>query len=674
MSDNPRHRKLRYKGIDALIHGIQTANDNAQSQRTSNSGSVFIPSGNLDEDGQPDGTGTIIGNGANSGGIAPWVNDLIPPGKPLGLSVSSKTGMIFVTWDGSIEGGVPDDFDHVQIMVDNNDVGWLATKGTVTSGPYDIGSIHSIVAYAYDNAHSSDGNPAPNRSQVSDQLSVTISGAEIDEASLGITVTQSDKDPQGKGSHIGDLWLKYPLGLSANAINDPAMTSPLAEWSWNGLGMGLVTNPSGNWVRMRPNTGWNQLNNTGTITLQGGDVVEVSVDLQCEIPQDGINMYLGIKDGSGKDIQKKITAPGYGKWVNSTVRVQVPTGATVGPYQLDFSVNNTTGNTNTVVLCKNVSMAKVVRAALEAEWWWDGSKWVQIPVAIYLDQLAARDVQVDNAVIGMLAAGIIKSGTFVTTDGLVGFDSSGFWVKDPNNNFIFKASREGVQAVGGFSTALTGNRIIISQTLVQGTKIGGIQGQDGDDSNAPNWYIWGYGTNTGKDKNPSMEIGVSPGKSEIQVTKGSNGSVVALTADYIAFQGNKSISINSNDIKVRHTIPANFEDYDISQYLGWSSSFQNYHNATRLYERAGVIYLELNILSKNGPIPPNVTIPAVRLSSAIMPDHSLDVLAFGTSYAVGRFHVFGPNESQPQGTISIGTKDSTADFFSAEMFWADPRK
>lgn len=527
MSENPRHRKLRYKGIDALIHGIQTANDNAQSQRTSNSGSVFIPSGNLDENGQPDGTGTIIGAGANGGGISPWVNDTMPPGNPTGLSAYSKTGMIFVSWDGTINGGVPDDFDHIQVIVDGVDVGWMSAKGTVASGPYDVGSEHTIVVYAYDNAHSSDGKPSPNKSDPSPLDNVIVSGSEVNGDNLGITITKSNEDPKGNGATKGDLWLKY-----------------------------------------------------------------------------------------GPD-----------------------------------------------------------NKALSNEWWWDGKEWVPIPVAIYLDQLAARDVQVDNAVIGMLAAGIIKSGTFVTPDGLVGFDSSGFWVKDSEGKMVFQAGANGVSMTGALETSKDGSRLRINRQYLPslGRTVGVIEGLQNNDSK---WALTGFYDQSKTEVQLSAN-GHTPNVSIVSPSEPDSDNLI-LQAHTVEIGANSQIknsavSIDSQNVSVQG-IHADFLNYNLPQFIGWYSNFEDYQGATRLYKRAGVIFLELNIQYKYGVIPTNRTIPAVVLATEIAPDHSLDVLAYGTSYAVGRFHVFGPNESQTQGTISIGTKDSTANFFSAEMFWADPRK
>lgn len=306
------------------------------------------------------------------------------------------------------------------------------------------------------------------------------------------------------------------------------------------------------------------------------------------------------------------------------------------------------------------------KPALVAEWWWDGSEWEPIPVVMYLDQLSARDVQVDAAVIGLLCAGIIRSGSFTTADGLVGFDKSGFWAKDEDGNTLFKATGDGVHAVGGLQTASSGDRVQLSQTLIEGTKTGGLQGI-GDDKTPPYWLIWG----THSDEFDRLSMGTSPQQPQFTAVASREGDSASMVAGRVNLAGG-SINMYTSKVTVNE-LPAGFKDYNPSSYLGWSADYEDYNGATRLYKRAGVYFLELNIKVRTGVVPSQKIIPVVRLDPSIMPDHSLDVLAYGTSYAMGRFHVFGPGESQPQGTISIGTANTTANFFSGQMFWAEAR-
>ena len=474
-----------------------------------------------------DGSRTLVGPAAGREGIVQWVGDTTAPGVPSGIDVESAAGMVLVSWDGTLEGGVPADFDHVQVLVDNVEAGRMTARGTLALGPYEVGSSHSVSAVAWDDAHGEDGSPAPNGSEPTAPVQVVVSGADIDPERLGIERTRSETPPQGEGKNRGDLWMQY---------------------------------------------------------------------------------------GTGD------------------------------------------------------------KPALVAEWWWDGSEWEPIPVAMYLDQLSARDVQVDAAVIGLLCAGIIRSGSFTTADGLVGFDKSGFWAKDEDGEMVLQAGSDGVRMTGALETAAGGDRLRISNQYLPAVNrtVGAIEGLHDD---ARRWSLTGFYSQdvtevqlaaNGHMSAILLHSPVEPDNDslyllsqrvEIGATRQMTGSEVALDAQKVTVQG----------------LPAGFKDYNPSSYLGWSADYEDYNGATRLYKRAGVYFLELNIKVRTGVVPSQKTIPVVRLDPSIMPDHSLDVLAYGTSYAMGRFHVFGPGESQPQGTISIGTANTTANFFSGQMFWAEAR-
>ena len=373
--------------------------DMASRQQTGNIGSVTIPTAG--------GTKLIAGEAAGLQGIAPWVGDTTAPSMPTGIGVDSAAGMILVTWDGSLQDGIPADFDHIQVLVDGTEAGRMTARGTLAMGPYEVGSTHSVSAVAWDDAHGEDGNPAPNGSPATQPVQIVVSGADIDPKRLGIDRTKSDTPPQGEGKHRGDLWMQY------------------------------------------------------------------------------------------------------------------------GPGE---------------------------KPALVAEWWWDGSGWVQIPVAMYLDQLAARDVQVDAAVIGLICAGIIRSGSFTTPDGLVGFDESGFWAKGKDGKTLFKASGNGVQTVGGMQTAASGDRIQLSQTLIQGTNTGGLQGI-GDDPAHPYWLIWGDHDGLAS----RLMMGTSPQQPQISASIDSDGHMnasltaddVHLTADDVWLRGSKGIHLDSDAIWLR---------------------------------------------------------------------------------------------------------------------------
>lgn len=308
----PQHINLSERNDLASISRVAlNALKQAQTTKTKNSGSVFVSDGQTDDNGLSRGTGTII-NGSK-GGVQQWVNDTTAPGVPTGLSVTSSAAMIFVAWDGTLDGGIPDDFAHITVYIDGTAVGNMTGRNTGAYGTYDNGSVHEVHAVAYDDAHNDKGESTPNASPSSASVSITVKGSDIDPSKLGIAITKAITDPIGNGANKGDLWLKYD--------RDP--------------------------------------------------------------------------DASG--------------------------------------------------------------AALIGEWWWDESAWIEIPVNIYLDQLASRGIHADSAVIGLIAAGIITGGLFQTSadNPRSYFDTQGFHTTDADGNLTFNTSNGVVNMINAIAKNMT---------------------------------------------------------------------------------------------------------------------------------------------------------------------------------------------------------------------------
>lgn len=130
-----------------------------------------------------DGTQTWIGsNGSDdTSGVIKWVGDLSAPGRPLGLSAACSMQCVVVSWDGTLEDGVPSDFAYIEIFArreGNVDdvVSWgrLSSAGMLMSPRYDIGTVFDVYAIAYDDAHDSTGMLARNRSEQSDLITVAV--------------------------------------------------------------------------------------------------------------------------------------------------------------------------------------------------------------------------------------------------------------------------------------------------------------------------------------------------------------------------------------------------------------------------------------------------------------------------------------------------------------------
>lgn len=177
-----RHTKLA--GLMGPAEKIARVAADAQSVArralTRRSGTVVVPNG--------DGTSTVIGPGAGdtdgqSNGVAQWVGDTTPPGRPIGMAASSAWGVLYVTWGGELEGGMPPDFAYCAVMVDGVEKARMAERGTVAIEGLEPGAV-AVTLVAYDAARDMDGNLAPNASQPSDAVAVEAvdERAEIDEA------------------------------------------------------------------------------------------------------------------------------------------------------------------------------------------------------------------------------------------------------------------------------------------------------------------------------------------------------------------------------------------------------------------------------------------------------------------------------------------------------------
>ena len=141
-----------------------------------------------------DGTDTVLG----VNGVAPWVGDTTPPGRPLDIEATSHLGTALIRWGGELEGGIPSDFRCVQIWAkqvgataaEKTLVGVLSAAGEVNTGVFAAGTTLDVWATALDNAHDRDGSPAYNESVESEHMQVEIlpivSQQEFDEAADNI--------------------------------------------------------------------------------------------------------------------------------------------------------------------------------------------------------------------------------------------------------------------------------------------------------------------------------------------------------------------------------------------------------------------------------------------------------------------------------------------------------
>ena len=170
---------MQHRKLDRLMTPVERIARVAAAGLTSATSSATKPSGAKSYD-NADGTRTIIGNVANgesnpSYTMATHVGDVTAPGTPTGVTASSKSGVVVVEWDGTLTGGIPDDFFAVRVYLDGSELGILTGAGSVSSASLEGGTTHSVTATAEDDACLPDGTPAHNVSAATAAISVTVS-------------------------------------------------------------------------------------------------------------------------------------------------------------------------------------------------------------------------------------------------------------------------------------------------------------------------------------------------------------------------------------------------------------------------------------------------------------------------------------------------------------------
>lgn len=179
---------MQHRKLDRLMTPVERIARVAAAGLTSATSSATKPSGAKSYD-NADGTRTIIGNVANgesnpSYTMATHVGDVTAPGTPTGVTATSKSGVVVVEWDGTLSGGIPDDFYCVRVYLDGSELGILTGAGSVSSASLEGGTTHSVTATAEDDACLPDGTPAHNVSAATTAISVTVSEGVEDVAAI----------------------------------------------------------------------------------------------------------------------------------------------------------------------------------------------------------------------------------------------------------------------------------------------------------------------------------------------------------------------------------------------------------------------------------------------------------------------------------------------------------
>ena len=211
------------------------------------------PSGTASYD-NGDGTRTVIGPQAGGRTIATHVGDVTPPGRPLGVAGASSAGVVYIAWGGELEGGAPDDFDHVSLYMSvegtSELVGTLTEAGIVSTVPMATTATVEVWATAEDDACLADGTQGHNVSAESDRASVTVAQA-ADPAAvtdlLGTVTTLSrtrmlmatcdtDAATAAKAATLATGSLELRAGASVTGVFSPANTASAPPLDVGGTG------------------------------------------------------------------------------------------------------------------------------------------------------------------------------------------------------------------------------------------------------------------------------------------------------------------------------------------------------------------------------------------------------------------------------------------------------
>ena len=167
-----------------MARSVVQAHKKINGQNTSPTGTISIHRSN----GSKDIYGSLNREGYS---VAKNVGDTEAPGKPLGISAVSVGGILYVSWDGELEGGLPSDFYCVRayLKIENEVyvIGELTSKGNLSYKNLKEGVRCTVYATAEDETCNEDGTPNHNVSEKSDEISIVgsqipIQGVDVEYA------------------------------------------------------------------------------------------------------------------------------------------------------------------------------------------------------------------------------------------------------------------------------------------------------------------------------------------------------------------------------------------------------------------------------------------------------------------------------------------------------------
>ena len=195
---------MEHRKLDALMTPMERIARVAAAGVSASRAQQTSPSGAISLD-NADGTRTIIGEVSNgednpSYTMATHVGDTTPPGVPTGIIATSKSGVVVVEWDGTLSGGIPDDFFCVRVYLDGQELGALTEAGSVASAKLQSGTTHQVTAKSEDDCCLPDGTPAHNVSDATQAISVTVG----DDAEAAKALAQAAQQAADAAQEIAD--------------------------------------------------------------------------------------------------------------------------------------------------------------------------------------------------------------------------------------------------------------------------------------------------------------------------------------------------------------------------------------------------------------------------------------------------------------------------------------
>lgn len=135
--------------------------------------------------------------------VAKNVGDTTAPGRPLGISAVSVGGILYVSWSGELEGGLPSDFYCVRAYLEAEGkvhvIGELTSKGDLSYKSLGEGVQGTVYATAEDETCNEDGTPNHNVSEKSDEINVVGSQIPIQGVDVEYALGESQTTPPESG-------------------------------------------------------------------------------------------------------------------------------------------------------------------------------------------------------------------------------------------------------------------------------------------------------------------------------------------------------------------------------------------------------------------------------------------------------------------------------------------